>query len=93
MRPVRRMSPAASGRLLNNIMRARCFALAVCAVALHAMNGAALAQSYPSKPVRFVVPYTPGGGTDLMARALAQRLTENIGQSFIVENQIGRAHV
>ena len=70
-------------------MRARCFALAVCAVALHAMNGAALAQSYPSKPVRFVVPYTPGGGTDLMARALAQRLTENIGQSFIVENRAG----
>mgnify|MGYP003338502083 FL=1 len=70
-------------------MRARCFALAVCAVALHAMNGAALAQSYPSKPVRFVVPYTPGGGPDLMARALAQRLTENMGQSFIVENRAG----
>ena len=36
------------------------------------------AGGYPHKPIRFVVPYTPGGGTDLMARALAQRLTENM---------------
>jgi tripartite-type tricarboxylate transporter receptor subunit TctC len=51
--------------------------------------GAAAAQAYPSKPVRFVVPYTPGGGTDLMARALAQRMSESMGQSVIVENRAG----
>jgi len=47
------------------------------------------AGGYPHKPIRFVVPYSPGGGTDLMARALAQRLTENMGQSVIVENRAG----
>jgi tripartite-type tricarboxylate transporter receptor subunit TctC len=45
--------------------------------------------AYPVKPLRFVVPYTPGGGTDLMARALAQRMTESMGQPVIVENRAG----
>ena len=55
----------------------------------YALLSAVACAQYPSKPVRFVVPYTPGGGTDLMARALAQRLTENMGQSFVVENRAG----
>ena len=62
------------------------------AVVLSLSGTIAVAQTaggYPHKPIRFVVPYTPGGGTDLMARALAQRLTENMGQSVIVENRAG----
>ena len=51
--------------------------------------GCAFAQSYPSRVVRFVSPYAPGGGTDILARTLAQKLTENFGQSFVVENRAG----
>jgi len=47
------------------------------------------AQDYPIRPVRIVVPFTPGGGTDLLARLLSQRFTEAFGQSFIVENRAG----
>ena len=51
--------------------------------------GAAFAQPYPNHVVRFVSPYAPGGGTDILARTLAQKLTENFGQSFVVENRAG----
>lgn len=47
------------------------------------------AQNYPSKPVRFISPYAPGGGTDIMARTLAQKLSAATGQQFIVENRAG----
>jgi tripartite-type tricarboxylate transporter receptor subunit TctC len=54
-----------------------------------AMIGSAGAQSYPVKTVRFVVPYPPGGGTDLLARPMAQNLTEKWGQSVVVDNRSG----
>ena len=52
-----------------------------------AVSLSALAQGYPSKPVRLIVPYAPGGGTDVLARMIAQRLTEVLGKSVVVDNR------
>ena len=47
------------------------------------------AQPYPVKPLRLVIPYPAGGGTDIIARTLGQKLTEALGQNFIVDNHAG----
>ena len=47
------------------------------------------AQTYPNRPVRVLVPLTPGGGADIIARVVSQRLTETLGQQFVVDNRPG----
>ena len=64
--------------------------LAVAALLLIGMAAEATAQSdYPSRPVRIIVPSEPGGGTDISARILAEKLAQSMGQQFVVENRPG----
>ena len=65
---------------MRNLITAACCVLATSAIQ---------AQDYPTKPVRIIVPFATGGPADVYARSVAQRLTESLGQSFIVDNRPG----
>ncbi len=65
------------------------YVLAAITLASLLFDPAAHAQEYPSKSVRILVGYAPGGGTDIMARAIAQKLSESLGNQFIVDNRPG----
>jgi tripartite-type tricarboxylate transporter receptor subunit TctC len=63
--------------------------LLVTAVTFAAVNHAALADDYPSRPIRIVVPFAPGAGNDLLGRLMAEQLSNRMGQSVFVENKAG----
>jgi tripartite-type tricarboxylate transporter receptor subunit TctC len=60
-------------------------------LALFLAAGAALAQDYPSRPIRFIVPYPPAGGTDIVARILTEPLAAALGQPIVIDNRGGAA--
>jgi tripartite-type tricarboxylate transporter receptor subunit TctC len=64
-------------------------AAALCAASLSAVH----AQSYPNKPVKLIVPFAPGGFTDVVARILGQRLSTAMGQQFVIENKAGAGSI
>ena len=72
---------------MNVLMRL--IGMGLSALALTTMTGNVLAQSYPAKPIRFVVPYPPGGASDVTARIIGQKLTEAWGQPVVIENRPG----
>ncbi|MDB5903886.1 MAG: Tricarboxylate transport protein TctC [Betaproteobacteria bacterium] len=63
--------------------------LSLLAAALASQAGFASAQTWPSRPVRIIVPFSPGGGNDIVARVVAQRMTEAFGQTAVVDNRAG----
>jgi tripartite-type tricarboxylate transporter receptor subunit TctC len=73
-------------RIANRLSAALALALAV-------QTGAAWAQAWPAKPVRIVVPTTPGGSADTLTRVLATRMTDSLGQQIVVENRAGSAAI
>ncbi len=72
-----------SYRLLSHIL----------AASLLCFGASAIAQNYPTKPIKLVAPFAPGGITDVMARAVASRLTVELGQTVVVENRAGASGV
>src|SRR5947209_11775887 len=63
--------------------------LAAGAAALPAVSRLAWAQTYPTRPVQWIVGFTPAGGNDIVARLMGQWLSERLGQSFVIENRPG----
>src|SRR3569623_1849265 len=70
-------------------MRFLCAMAAIAAASLLAPASAGAQAAYPNKPVRMIVPFAPGGPADIIARLVAQKLTENLGKQFYVENHAG----
>jgi tripartite-type tricarboxylate transporter receptor subunit TctC len=64
-------------------------AAALLAAFVVAIPGAAFAQAWPAKPIKIIVPYPPGGTSDILARSVGQKLTESLGQPVVVENKPG----
>ena len=73
----------------NVFLQRRCIVAACAAVALGLAADVAMAQAWPAKPISLVVPFPPGGTTDVLARALAEKLSQSLGQTVIVESKPG----
>ncbi|HXW23661.1 MAG TPA: tripartite tricarboxylate transporter substrate-binding protein, partial [Xanthobacteraceae bacterium] len=71
------------------LVRRQFLRLAAGAAALPAVSRIARADSYPSRPVRWVVPFAAGGPADAVARIVGQYLSEDLGQRFVIENRAG----
>src|SRR4051795_5825937 len=69
--------------------RRRFLQLAASAAVLPSLPTTASAQAYPTRPIRLIIGYTPGGSADLTARLMGQWLSERLGQSFVIENRPG----
>src|SRR5690606_14432420 len=67
--------------------------LAAAALPLLAVATPSMAQQFPERPITLVAPFSPGGALDLIARALAQKMNEDFGQSVIVDNRAGAAGI
>ncbi len=78
-------APARVKRIIDALVRCSLSAF----LAATAAAERASAQSYPTRPVTFVVPFAPGGGTELLARLLGQRLEQRLGKPFVIENRAG----
>ena len=72
--------------------RSICFLLVAPLLALCAVSSAP-AQGFPNRPIKIVIPYGPGGGTDNLMRLLAPALTQSLGQTIVIENRPGAATV
>src|SRR5712691_12445329 len=68
------------------VTRAALGLIAVCVIGVASQG---FAQDYPTRPVHFIVPYPPGGGTDVIARIVQPKLSENLGQPIVIENRGG----
>lgn len=73
--------------MLNHTVRAAFIAVALAALA--GVMSAAHAQNWPTRPIRFIVPFTPGGGNDTIARLIGQKLAGPMGQQIVIENRPG----
>ena len=72
-----------------NLVRRRFMQGAVAAAAVPALSRVAMAQAYPARPIRFIVPLAPGGGLDFVARLVGEHLSRTIGQQVYLENKVG----
>src|SRR3954447_19390387 len=75
--------------MTSTLIRRRFLQLAAAALALPAVAHSASAQTYPTRPVRIVVPVAPGGALDILARLIGQWLSERLGQSLGNDNRPG----
>ena len=80
--------------MMNGKTRACATAAALLgAAALAAYSGASVAQAYPTKPVRLIVPFPPGGSNDIVGRLIAEELTQRLGRQVVVDNRGGAGGV